>query len=64
MENKLRSLLIKHRQNCFHPDEFIADLNSKAIDRLKRTKTYNDMGKQSIQRAKTAWEERANRQGY
>ena len=64
MENKLRILIRKHRQNCFHPNEFIADLHAKAIDRLKRTQTWKDMQEKSIQRHKTTWDERASRQGY
>lgn len=62
MEEKLRRLLRYHRQRVF--DEVTGDIHARAIDRLKRTKTYRDMCDANRDRASIRIGESLTRMGY
>ena len=62
MEEKLRRLLRYHRRHVF--DEVTGDAHGRALDRLKRTKTYKAMCDANRDRASIRIGESLTRMGY
>lgn len=58
---KLEKLLRYHRQHVFDDN---GDLHGKAIDRLKRTRTFKAMANHNQENQKRLWERRMNGMGY